>query len=249
MALAKALKSIGHVTVVAPEREQSTMGHALTLHKPIRKYGVHSEKNLDIYALSGTPADCVYMGIRHVLKKHPDIIISGINRGYNLGNDIYYSGTVAAAREGALLNIPSMATSMDYHYEPGIKKAAYFDDAAKGGKNRDQWHAHWVVLGKDDACKGGLKVIDIPKDAKPKVPETWPGVPLLIDSPNYLTELSGQTAVVRVPVAAVSAVKGASFDGVTAGLRVNANLHAPLLCVENVFKIASGNLSLPGKVE
>ncbi len=131
MALAKALKSIGHVTVVAPEREQSTMGHALTLHKPIRKYGVHSEKNLDIYALSGTPADCVYMGIRHVLKKHPDIIISGINRGYNLGNDIYYSGTVAAAREGALLNIPSMATSMDYHYEPGIKKAAYFDDAAK----------------------------------------------------------------------------------------------------------------------
>lgn len=75
------------------------------------------------------------------------------------------------------------------------------------------------------------------------------GVPLLIDSPNYLTELSGQTAVVRVPVAAVSAVKGASFDGVTAGLRVNANLHAPLLCVENVFKIASGNLSLPGKVE
>ena len=124
-----------------------------------------------------------------------------------------------------------------------------FDDAAKGGKNRDQWHAHWVVLGKDDACKGGLKVIDIPKDAKPKVPETWPGVPLLIDSPNYLTELSGQTAVVRVPVAAVSAVKGASFDGVTAGLRVNANLHAPLLCVENVFKIASGNLSLPGKVE
>lgn len=123
-----------------------------------------------------------------------------------------------------------------------------FDDGAKGAKNRAVWHAHWVVLGKHESCKGGLRVIDIPKDAKPKVPETWPGVPLLIDSPDYATELAGQTAVVRVPVSAVSAVKGASFDGVTAGLRVNANLHEPLLCVENVFKVASGDLSLPGKV-
>ncbi len=124
-----------------------------------------------------------------------------------------------------------------------------FDDGSKGAKNHDQWHAHWVVLGKDEACKGGLKVIDIPKDAKPKLPENWPGVPLLIDSPKYATELSGQTAVVRVPVASVGALKGASFDGVTAGMRINANLHAPLLCVENVFKVASGNLSLPGKVD
>ena len=124
-----------------------------------------------------------------------------------------------------------------------------FDDGAKGAGNRDVWHAHWVVLGKDEACKGGLKVIDIAEGAKPKVPETWPGVPLLIDSPDYATELSGATAVVRVPVAAVGAIGGASFDGVTAGLRVNANLHAPLLCVEDVFKVASGNLSLPGKVE
>jgi hypothetical protein len=124
-----------------------------------------------------------------------------------------------------------------------------FNDAAKGAVNNDRWHAHWVVLGKDDACKGGLKVIDIPKGAKPKLPETWPGVPLLIDSPNYATELSGQTAIVKVPVSAVSAVKTAKFDGVTAGLRINANLHAPLLCVENVFKIASGDLSLPGQVE
>jgi hypothetical protein len=124
-----------------------------------------------------------------------------------------------------------------------------FSDGAKGAKNNEVWHAHWVVLGKDDACKGGLKVVDIPKDAKPKVPETWPGVPLLIDSPDYATELSGQTAVVRVPVSAVAAVKDAKFDGVTAGLRVNANLHAPLLCVENVFKITSGDLSLPGTVD
>ncbi len=130
MALANELKSIGHVTVVAPEREQSAMGHALTLHKPVRLYNVHSEKNLDVFALSGTPADCVYMGLRRVLKVKPDMIISGINRGFNLGNDIFYSGTVAAAREGALLNIPSIAASLDFHFEPGTNQVAYFDEAA-----------------------------------------------------------------------------------------------------------------------
>lgn len=123
-----------------------------------------------------------------------------------------------------------------------------FDDAAKGATNRDRWHAHWVVLNKDEACKGGLKVTDIPKDAKPKLPNTWPGVPLLIDSPEYKTALSGNTVDVHVPLSVVGAVKQTSFDGVTAGLRVNADLHAPLLCVENVFKVASGDLSLPGKV-
>jgi hypothetical protein len=123
-----------------------------------------------------------------------------------------------------------------------------FDDGAKGAKNRDVWHPHWVVLAEDKACGGGLKVRDIPDGAKPRVPETWPGVPLLIDSPAYKTALSGSTVEVHVPLDKLGALKGASFDGVTAGLRVNANLHAPLLCVANVFKVASGNLSLPGKV-
>jgi hypothetical protein len=123
-----------------------------------------------------------------------------------------------------------------------------FDDGAKGAKNRDRWHAHWVVLAKDKACPGGLKVRDIPSGAKPKLPDTWPGVPLLIDSPDYRTDLAGDTVEVRIPLATLGAIRTASFDGVTAGLRVDGNLHAPLLCVANVFKIASGNLSLPGKV-
>lgn len=123
-----------------------------------------------------------------------------------------------------------------------------FDDAAKGAKNRDRWHPHWVVLGEDKACPGGLKVRDIPEGAKPKLPETWPGAPILIDSPEYKTALSGASVEVHVPLEKIGALASASFDGVTAGLRVNGNLHAPLLCVENVFKVASGNLSLPGKV-
>ncbi len=130
-ALAKALKKVAHVTVVAPEREQSTMGHALTLHKPVRLFHVKQEPGLDQWALSGTPADCVYMGIRHVLKKKPDIIVSGINNGVNLGNDIYYSGTVAAAREGAVLDIPAIASSLDYHHIPGAQDPGYFKDYAE----------------------------------------------------------------------------------------------------------------------
>lgn len=124
-----------------------------------------------------------------------------------------------------------------------------FDDAAYGGKNRHVWHPHWVVLAEDAACGAGLKVIDIPEGTTPKVPPTWPNVPLLIDSPDYPTSFAGDTVAVDIPLELITSIAEASFDGVTAGLKVNGNLHAPLLCVDNVFKIASGDLSLPGKVE
>ncbi|MFD2265009.1 hypothetical protein ACFSM5_19045 [Lacibacterium aquatile] len=123
-----------------------------------------------------------------------------------------------------------------------------FDDAANGGKNRHIWHPHWVVLNQDAACGAGLKVTDIPKGAKPKLPATWPGVPLLIDSPEYPTEFKGNSVDVTIPLNLIGGIKGAKFDGVTSGLKVNGNLHAPLLCVSGVFKVASGNLSLPGTV-
>lgn len=113
----------------------------------------------------------------------------------------------------------------------------------------DVWHSHWVVLGPDDECgPGALKVIDIPEGATPRLPETWPGLPLLIDSPGFEPALEGETVELRVPFDGISAAAGASYDGVTSGLRVNANVHAPLLCVVDVFDVASGDLSLPGKV-
>lgn len=123
-----------------------------------------------------------------------------------------------------------------------------FDDGAYGAVNRHKWHSHWVVLAEDKACGAGLKVRDIPAGAKPKLPPTWPGVPLLIDSPSYDPTFKGDSIEVVVPLSEIGAIANASFDGLTAGLRVNANLHAPLLCVANVFKIASGNLSSPGQV-
>ncbi|MGV6876642.1 hypothetical protein ACUSIJ_28740 [Pseudochelatococcus sp. B33] len=150
---------------------------------------------------------------------------------------------------------PTTLDSADIGFEPdqGIVALAVtfhpdFDDAAYGGKNRHVWHPHWVVLAEDKACGGGLKVIDIPEGTSPRVPPTWPNVPLLIDSPEYPTTFSGEKVEVSIPVSLIGGIAGASFDGVTAGLKVNANLHAPLLCVDDVFKVASGNLSLPGKV-
>ena len=95
---------------------------------------------------------------------------------------------------------------------------------------------------------GALKVIDLPEGATPRLPPTWPGLPLLIDSPGWQPILAAETVEVRVPFAEIGAVEAAGFDGVTAGLRVNANVHAPLLCVTDVFDVASGDLSLPGKV-
>ena len=135
---------------------------------------------------------------------------------------------------------------------PDFDDTPLFDENANGRQDDDgaRWHSHWVVLAPDDACgQGALKVKDIPEGTTPKLPRTWPGLPLLIDSPGYSPRLQGKTVSVRVPLDRPAAATGVQFDGVTAGLRVHADLHQPLLCVEKVFDVASGDLSLPGRVE
>lgn len=116
------LKKLGTVKVVAPLEEKSTTGHSLTLHKPLRLLPM----NKDFYGVNGSPADCVYLGVKQVFKGLPDIVVSGINRGANLGQDVYYSGTVSAAREGSIMGIPSYAVSLDVDF--------------KGRKAEDQLH-------------------------------------------------------------------------------------------------------------
>src|SRR5678810_1065929 len=108
-ALGRALEKVGEVTVIAPDREQSASSHALTLHRPLR-VNRHEERR---YSVDGTPTDCVNLGILNLLTTRPRLVVSGINRGMNLGDDITYSGTVAAAFEGTLLGIPSFAVSQD----------------------------------------------------------------------------------------------------------------------------------------
>ena len=106
-ALARALSGIGRVVVVAPDRDQSAVSHALTLTHPLRVKR-HAE---DVYSVDGTPTDCVNLGVFNLLSKKVDLVVSGINRGFNLGDDVTYSGTVAAAFEGRLLGYPAIAVS------------------------------------------------------------------------------------------------------------------------------------------
>ncbi len=115
--LADALKRMGEVYIIAPDRERSAASHALTLHKPLRL-----EKLGDnIYSVNGTPTDCINLGVNGPLHIKPDLVVSGINRGGNLGDDVTYSGTVSAAFEGTLLGIPSFAISQvaenDFKFE------------------------------------------------------------------------------------------------------------------------------------
>lgn len=107
--LREALLPLGHVVVVAPAYEQSATSHAITLDRPLR----HREHATDVHSVDGTPADCVYLALfePRFLPRRPDLVLSGINHGVNLGTSVFYSGTVAAAREAALRGIPSVAFS------------------------------------------------------------------------------------------------------------------------------------------
>lgn len=125
--LAKALKSLGKVFVVAPDKEQSATGHAITMHQPLRsKKIIFFDTDIDAWWVSGTPADCIKLGIETLIGVRPDIIVSGINNGENLGTDIIYSGTVSAALEGSIFNIPAFAVSYAKHGERDFSKAAEY---------------------------------------------------------------------------------------------------------------------------
>jgi 5'-nucleotidase len=124
-ALADALAHLGDVTVVAPIQEASAIGHALTLRRPLRIDAVGPR----VFAIDGTPTDCINIAITHVIKDKPELIVSGINKGWNLGDDVTYSGTVSGALEGALLGIPSIAVSAqrvkdDTEFGPAAEAAA-----------------------------------------------------------------------------------------------------------------------------
>lgn len=108
IALADRIEEFADVIVVAPERQRSAASHAITLHKPLRL----TERGKGRYSLSGTPVDCVYLGILKLCDRKPAVVVSGVNDGFNLGSDVFYSGTVAAAVEGALRGAAGIACSL-----------------------------------------------------------------------------------------------------------------------------------------
>jgi 5'-nucleotidase len=110
IALADALRPLGDVTIVAPMTEASAIGHALTLRQPLRLEHIAER----LFAVDGTPTDCVNIAVTQIFRGLPDLVVSGINKGWNLGDDVTYSGTVAGALEAALLGVPAIAVSLQF---------------------------------------------------------------------------------------------------------------------------------------
>ncbi len=137
---------------------------------------------------------------------------------------------------------------------PDFDDTPLFDENFDGDAGNDgrYWHSHWVVLAPNEACgPGALGVRDIPEGETPKMPATWPGVPMFLDSPGYTPIFDGPEIKINVVLAhaETNVIEGASYDGTTTALRINADLHAPMLCVTDMFDVASGDLTLPGKVK
>lgn len=154
-ALANEMKKYGDVTVVAPRTEQSAVGHAITMKLPLRITEYFKNGDFFGYAIDGTPADCIKIGIRNIMKTPPDIVLSGINNGSNAAINIIYSGTVSAAREAAIMDVPSLAISVTSH------EAKRFGYAAKIAGELTK------LVTKNGISKGTLlnvNVPDVPED-------------------------------------------------------------------------------------
>jgi 5'-nucleotidase len=120
-ALAAAMKDLGDITVVAPDRNRSGASNSLTLENPLRL----NKMDDGVYRVDGTPTDCVHLAITGLLEEEPDMVVSGINAGANLGDDVLYSGTVAAAMEGRFLGLPAIAISLNGHTATHFETAAW----------------------------------------------------------------------------------------------------------------------------
>jgi len=140
-ALEASLSPLGELYTVAPDRAQSSMSHALTLHRPLRVHELGPRR----LAVDGTPVDCVKLALSGLLPARPNLVVSGINKGPNLGDDIIYSGTVSAAIEAALLGIPAIAVSLVTFQESDFRVAAAFT-AELVGKIQERGFAPATLL-------------------------------------------------------------------------------------------------------
>ena len=172
--------------------------------------------------------------------------------GQLAGSDVYsyvWPTTLNSSSVGFEADAGILALAVTSH--PDFDDTPLYDENSDGNTTNDGdvWHSHWVVLQPNEACgPGALGVVDIAADSQPQLPKTWPGLPILIDSPGWSPTFNAESLEVRVAFDNIASLEEASYDGVTAALRVNQSVHAPLLCVVDVMDVASGDLSLPGKV-
>src|SRR5436190_21502652 len=124
-AVAEALRDFAEVVVAAPDRERSAASHSISLDRPLRVDQIED----GVFSIDGTPVDCVYLAVLHLVPRRPALVVSGINNGFNLGSDVFYSGTVAAALEAALRGVPAIAVSLERLREQDFSHAASFTQA------------------------------------------------------------------------------------------------------------------------
>ncbi|QFT54267.1 hypothetical protein [Microbulbifer sp. THAF38] len=173
--------------------------------------------------------------------------------GKLVGSDVFsyvWPTTLNSSTVGFAENAGILALAVTAH--PDFDDTPLYDENADNdpGNDGNVWHSHWVVLKPNEHCGAdALAVVDIPEGSKPTLPNTWPGLPLLLDSPGWDPIINEDIVEVKVAFDHRVDLSTVQYDGVTAGLRVNQSAHAPLLCVVNVMDIASGDLSLPGRIE
>jgi 5'/3'-nucleotidase len=175
--LARELRTVADVLVVAPDGERSATSHAINISANW-KYRRLGEGE---YSLDGTPADCVYVAMTQLAPRPPALVVSGINNGYNLGTDVLYSGTVAAAAEGVVLGVPGIALSMEYGAPPETgQRAARFGAALASWVLDSGWHPPWTLLNVNVPirCSGdrfGVGAMGTRRyRPAPRQQETWP---------------------------------------------------------------------------
>ncbi len=141
-AIKQALEHVGEVVVIAPVTEQSAVGHTITISDPLRVIPIHRSGEFYGYGITGSPADCVKLGVSCIMKDPPDVVVSGINRGENVGINVLYSGTVSAATEALILGYTGIALSVDNYFDPDYSAASTF-----GARFASRLAAHKDPLG------------------------------------------------------------------------------------------------------
>ena len=158
LALVRAMKRLGEIVVVAPDRQQSAVGHALTVSSPLRATPFHRNGEMFGFAINGTPSDCVKLALSSLMETKPDLLLSGINHGQNTSINVLYSGTVSAATEGMLIGIPSIAISLDSY--------SYLSDCTIAGEYASEI-AEKILS--DTLPKGTLLNVNVPALKKNKI--------------------------------------------------------------------------------
>jgi len=205
-ALAEALRQVGDVIVCAPDRERSATSHALTLDRPLRV----DELEPGVFAIDGTPADCSYLGLLHLVPRPPALCVSGINHGYNLGSDIFYSGTVAGAVEAALRGVPAIAISLERHTPADFAAAAAFARALA---------AEVIARGPGAIPEAALLNVNLPRGPVTDFQTTFLGRRVYRDQVDVRQDLRGRSYYwIGGPEENATDVPGSDCNAVKAGL-------------------------------